>query len=339
MTNGSLYRKIYLGYSVTILATVAGIGAGLMMTRVTEQSAQSIHAEADEDVEVLNELKNSLLAWLFHSQLVVQQIEQGAGPTLGAGGTGLERQPSLDPLAEDYARLQQAWEAFKQSDESAGPSEDNEALGVTEVEAAVAAAVVEKYDATIAAYLQRFTPLLKAVEPSNPTQQAQRRADLAALYQSNVIADLDDLLAQLAILMEEAKQEQQEARALHQGAYRARQQIIVLSLALSSLLGLTLMGLISRAICRPLEEITKKTQQSIPEDSPTLQVPVTSQDEIGLLAQALNNYAHRNAQLLRQHQQTNQQLKATLNELNLAQLQMIQQEKMSSLGHLIAGIA
>ncbi|MEO0410048.1 MAG: ATP-binding protein, partial [Cyanobacteria bacterium P01_A01_bin.135] len=46
-----------------------------------------------------------------------------------------------------------------------------------------------------------------------------------------------------------------------------------------------------------------------------------------------------NAQLLRQHQQTNQQLKATLNELNLAQLQMIQQEKMSSLGHLIAGIA
>ena len=82
---------------------------------------------------------------------------------------------------------------------------------------------------------------------------------------------------------------------------------------------------ISRAIATPLEAATAVAQKFAETQDSTLRVPVTTGDETGKLATALN-------QLIEQVSDSTYQLKQ-------AQSQLIQSEKMSGLGQMVAGVA
>lgn len=127
----------------------------------------------------------------------------------------------------------------------------------------------------------------------------------------------------------------------------------------------TMVGIqIAKAITRPLQAVTKVAQQVTREGNFYLQVPVTTQDEVGLLAVSFNSliqrvaeYTHdlevarhtlekrveeRTQELFHKHQQllqTNNQLSQVLQNLQQTQSQLIQTEKMSSLGQMVAGVA
>jgi signal transduction histidine kinase len=121
---------------------------------------------------------------------------------------------------------------------------------------------------------------------------------------------------------------------------------------------------IAHAITRPLKAVTKVAQQATREGNFTLQVPVTTQDEVGVLAVSFNSliqrvaeYTHdleigrqtlekrveeRTQELSNKHQQLQQahnQLSQALQNLQQTQSQLIQTEKMSSLGQMVAGVA
>ena len=102
----------------------------------------------------------------------------------------------------------------------------------------------------------------------------------------------------------------------------------------------------SRAISRPLEAVTMVAKRVSYSSDFTLQVPVTTSDEIGLLATSFNHLIQRVAAYTQELSQKNQQLQqatneltTTLNTLQQTQAQLIQTEKMSSLGQMVAGVA
>jgi signal transduction histidine kinase len=96
---------------------------------------------------------------------------------------------------------------------------------------------------------------------------------------------------------------------------------MVLSMAIAAALAFYT----SRAIARPIKAVTKVAEQATQEGNFELQAPVTSEDEIGVLATSLNHLI--------------QQVATQIRELKQAQAQLIQSEKMSSLGQMVAGIA
>ncbi|MBF2037356.1 MAG: HAMP domain-containing histidine kinase [Leptolyngbyaceae cyanobacterium T60_A2020_046] len=70
-----------------------------------------------------------------------------------------------------------------------------------------------------------------------------------------------------------------------------------------------------------------------------LQALVYGEDEVGILAQSLNQLIHQVNHLFTQLGQKNRELETALQQLNQQQMQLVQTEKMSSLGQLVAGVA
>jgi signal transduction histidine kinase len=96
---------------------------------------------------------------------------------------------------------------------------------------------------------------------------------------------------------------------------------MLLSVAIASALAVYT----TRAIVQPIRDVTNVAQQVTEESNFALKAPVTSNDEVGVLATSLN-------QLI-------QRIAAYTQELKQAEVQLIHTEKMSSLGAMVAGIA
>jgi two-component system NtrC family sensor kinase len=139
-----------------------------------------------------------------------------------------------------------------------------------------------------------------------------------AIVLDNFAQSLTELISAVEIYKQQGAEALEEAEGL-------RNRIILGSMLISALIAVVLADKTSRAIAQPIETVTNVAQQVARESNFNLQVPVTTQDEIGLLAVSFN-------QLIQRVSEYTQELKQT-------QSQLIQTEKMSSLGQMVAGIA
>ena len=105
------------------------------------------------------------------------------------------------------------------------------------------------------------------------------------------------------------------------------------------IIGMTFLGLqVTQSLSRRLQGLTQATQQLAQGDL-SIRISSESQDEIGILANSFNTMAEQLTVRDQQLAQQVEQLKCVLQELHQTQSQMVQNEKMSALGQMVAGVA
>lgn len=202
------------------------------------------------------------------------------------------------------------------------------------------AQALQTYEADLNSALQAL-----AAARSQP-EQAVAQANLTALVSGTRAAQIDQMHTQVIQLTQTAQQQELEGTVEMEDAQGLEKLIIVLSMILSAAVAGGLALRTTRAIAQPLEQVTHIAQRVAAEADFTLRAPMASHDEIGWLAQALNNliqriqeYTHDLTKAAQTTEAQNQELQKALGNLRQAQAQLIQTEKMSSLGQLVAGVA
>jgi signal transduction histidine kinase len=337
-------QKITWGYGLSLGVAIAGTTLGIVLADQRQQQAEATVQDALEELKLIHGLQVETLHVLVDQQ---RDRDLPADPAQVS-----ERYAELH---EHYDHFRQSWKQFKESKGGTKGQEDSEPKD--EVEAL--AAFFEKYESVPEAYIQTSDQLLFKVDPASFTrEEADRlRMGLAQLERSELTDQMHNFAEALTALTTVIDEEHEGAQLALRNSHDLRLWVIAVSMAGSVAIAIVLSILTSRAIARPIQSLTQVTQQALSESNFSLQAPVTTEDEVGTLAVSFNQLIASVKILLDQQQQYSQtleikvdertqelsdkniQLQELLEKLHNTQVQMVQSEKMSSLGQLVAGVA
>lgn len=339
--------KISLGYvlvlSIAVLGTIVGQLVGNFYTK---KAWDHLNLEQDE-TQLLSELKIAVLETQSHQQKLV--ILMG-NPAL------FDREKDeyfahKEQVNHLFAKLKTLVDRNFNKDDTRMVSFNN---------------FLQTYEATQTAYTQQLDRLLQRMEPKrlSPEQITASQQLLWEFTRSQSAIEFNETSENLTKLVNLAEEGQDRAEIGMEHARAVLKEISIASLLLSAI-GAAIFALyISRMISQPIEALTQVAEQATKESNFNLQAAVTTGDEVGGLTISFNsliqsvkehiealeisqqNLEKRVEERTEELSQKNHELQSAYNQLadalqNLqqTQAQLIQAEKMSSLGQMVAGIA
>jgi signal transduction histidine kinase len=333
----SIAKKIGYGYSLAIGIAVLGTTLGMAIGDYYQKEAEELLRFADEQQLLLSDLDKAVVAVRSHPQRLVSVLgksilfEYESSKFLGEIALFKKRLDALESFAEIHSM-----------DLAADATEFKDLL--------------QGYQTNTEFYTQLIQDLWQQIDAGNLQQEqipaARQQVFVAISGERAIKIDFyyERLTESLNRLTAAAQTQQSQADARLNRASALRLQLIVASMLLSVAISVALAFYTSCAIARPVESVTQVAQRVTREGNFTLQAPVTTEDEVALLANSLNQLVlwvgehTQNLELARQTlelrvEERTQELTRTLEELRQTQAQLIQTEKMSSLGQVVAGVA
>ncbi|MBK1990956.1 HAMP domain-containing protein [Sphaerospermopsis aphanizomenoides BCCUSP55] len=299
----SIRQKIVTGYALSLGIAILGTTGGLLIGDRYFQVARDKMHLANEEEALLSSLQGVLLEIQVHQQELV--------PIL----TG---QQDLQPADSSFQVHLQEFETLYSQLKTFSLIDSQYNLQV----------LLQKHDRNLSEYFQQLRELNQQIYQLRSQPQALAKIQQLTwnFNQSSATRnffifshDLTDFAKTVNARREQADIAQHQAAIL-------QAQIIIASMLLSGSIAIILAIYTSRVISYPINTVTNIAQRVTKESNFELQASVNTKDEIGTLADALN-------QLIRQ-------VKYLLEiQENEAQIKLIQSEKMSSLGRMLAGVA
>ena len=308
LPQGSIRRKIGAGYALAVGIAILGTTAGLVTGEYYQQQAIAQHHRAHEQEHLLRELNMALLQARSHASRFAVVL-----------GNSVWLQYENQGFKQSILQAEQVVAKTKTFIDRP----NNKTLGnIRELQH-----LLQTYTITIDAYGRLSESLLQQINATNlkPDELLSAQQHLLRNHSGEVEITLDRISQQLTQQILAAQDQDRQAFATLQRAGELRVRIIVASMLLSIVIAAILALYTSQAIAQPIRSVTNVAQQVAEESNFTLRAPITTSDEVGVLATSLNQLIHRIA--------------VYTEELKQAEVQLIQTEKMSSLGAMVAGIA
>ncbi|ERT08463.1 HAMP domain protein [Lyngbya aestuarii BL J] len=315
----SILKKIGYGYGLAIGIGVIGTCVGLAMGESSQQKALSQLTIAYQQQNIITQLENALKSLQAHPQ----QLMVVLGDSISSDYEVVKFYDSLSRIQYRIHELDVFTEVY--AEDIVVEKDDVQQLS-------------QAYLTTVKSYVELMESVTEDIQPGTLTQdqipsaQQQIWKTLKSEEAGQISSEFERIFEQLTQLTAKAEIQQKQADIQLKKAQKLRVLIIIGSLVLSTTLATILAIFTSRAIASPIQKVTQVAQRVTQESNFSLRVPVTSSDEVGILALSLN-------QLIEWVEQYTQDLRQAIQDLKTAQAQLIQTEKMSSLGHMVAGIA
>jgi signal transduction histidine kinase len=297
----SIHQKIGYGYVLAISIAVLGTGAGLGVGEHYDDKAVNKLSLALSRAELMANLEKTVLEVNLYQQQINYSTEDN-----------IRKESEINIL---IARIRKARELISDLKLSIKNADD----------------LPEDYTTNLKTFLRTYDSELEArlekIDTSKPTLQKIQviRETWGMTAQGEVAPKFKQLSTNLDQLVKSTSEQQKQAKVTFKNAKVLRLIIILGSMGLSIAIAAILALYTSRAIARPIKVVTQVAKRATQEGNFDLQAPVTTEDEIGILATSLN-------QLI-------EQVATQIRELKQAQARLIQNEKMSGLGQMVAGIA
>jgi len=309
LSNLKVNQKIALSYAFSLGLAILGTATGFLVGNYFHRQAAAPQKELAQELELLNQLQISLLQVRTHQTEFIALLGQPKA-----------LQAEYSEFLQHHASFQQTWNQLRRA-RSLTASPD---LAATQ-------RLLLRHSRSLDEYVGQVSGLLMPLQSDRSPRLAPRkiqqiREQLIGTKDRNLTNQLEDFSNQLVPLIDLVRQKHDEATAAVIRSDAFRNQIVASSMLTSILLAVILATWLSRAIVHPLRATTQIALQVTQDSNFDLQAPITTTDEVGILAEALNQLILR--------------VKALLAEQQAATAQtLIQSEKMSSLGQMLAGVA
>ncbi|AFZ59091.1 HAMP domain-containing protein [Anabaena cylindrica FACHB-243] len=354
--NWNIAEKISYGYTITISIAAIGTFSGLVIANHYERTAQNQLFLSYQQQSLLQDLKNAVITVRLHPQRLATVLDSSIW-------FELEKNRFLSDISLVNKQLSELKNFIKANPHSlAINNHDLTTLAEKyKINTNLYTQIVENF------WLQIGSNNLSLEEIDNSSEQK-----LISLLNNKKYRDINIKFEQLSddliVVIQRADIQRKQSNVSFKNAEKLRIQIILGSIFLSSIMAAILAFFTTKLITHPLKAVTRTARKITEESNFQLRADVSSNDEVGTLAKSLNRLVEwvgeytqqlelarkileqrveERTQELQQAQRTleqrveerTQELQQALQELKDTQGQLIQTEKMSSLGEMVAGIA
>ncbi len=329
----TIAKKIGYGYSLAVGIAVLGTTIGLIVGDYYQRQAQEQLRFIQNEFSLLKELESAIWQVQFHPQQLATVV-----------GSPVRFQYETTKF---LAKSKQLKEVMVELNDMI----QNQSTKLV-VKPEIFQEVLQSYRQTWDFYTQLMERIWQGIDPVNlppediPTAKQRVLAINTTKEAIEIRIEFEKLSESLNQLIDKAKKQQTKANKELLRAETLRLRIIIGSMILSVAIATGLAFYTSQAIARPLKTLTETAQLVTVESNFDLQAKVSTTDEVGLLAISLNQLIQWVGEYTEELKLANQrvekrttELTQALQDLQKTQAQLIQTEKMSSLGEMVAGIA
>ncbi|WP_293149270.1 MULTISPECIES: ATP-binding protein [unclassified Microcoleus] len=272
-------QKIGCGYALVIGIAILGAAGGRGVESYHKQQVREKLAIDRDKAEILTNLNNSAQEVRIHQQSLLNLTAQ---PQI----FDRERSDFLTRVAQMSGQLEQLQSQSPSA--SAGVTKDYQEIQE----------FAKAHSKTVEAYFQQVQKLLGNAKLSglNPQQRQVFQRSLNNFATGNNAFKLEQFSQDSAKLAGTFRDKADEAFRTYEKAEQLGTLILLGSLLASAIIATLLAIYTSRAIARPLQAATFIAQRVSEESNFDLQVPVTTSDEVGMLAISINELIQRVAE-------------------------------------------
>ncbi|MEH1845684.1 MAG: ATP-binding protein [Nostoc sp.] len=281
-----IHQKIGYGYFVAIGIGFFGSLTGLVIANYYRGREVRQFNQAYEQGQLLSNYKDAVVGAQLHSSNLVAVLENS------------------QQLQSKKADFLKNVEKAKELESKIAGFIDSKPKRLAATSSTLQMLLLD-YKTNLKAYVDQIEVVLKKID-SQQVQQKQissARSQLLTIMRGETAMRLDQLSQSLTNILQTAEDQEQEKQKAVQQAKVVERFIVIISMLVSVAIAAIVAWRTSRAITEPVITVTQVAEQVARKSNFDLRAPVTTEDEIGLLAKSLNRLIERVSERTKELQQ------------------------------------